>query len=65
MFPPSPPNFVAERNPVNAAIGFLDSLNESTAVLTVQVGIISGSLQTDTVSNLSTMDITAIGEIHY
>jgi hypothetical protein len=51
---------------LNAVIGFLDSpyyTNESAAVLTLQIGVISGSLQTDVVLNLSTIDITATGEL--
>ena len=51
---------------MNAVIGFMDSpysTNESVGVLTVQVGVISGSLQTDIVLHLSTMDVTAIGEL--
>ena len=47
-------------------IGFLGSpysTNESAGLLTVQVGVISGSLQTDVILNLSTIDITAIGEL--
>ena len=47
-------------------IGFLGSpysTNESAGVLTVQVGVISGSLQTDVILNLSTIDVTAVGEL--
>ena len=50
---------------MNAVIGFLGSpyyANERAEVLTVRVGVISGSLQTDVVLNLSTTDVTAIGE---
>ena len=50
----------------NVVIGFLGSpysANESAGVLIVQVGIISGSLQTDIVLNLSTTDATAIGKL--
>ena len=50
---------------MNAVIGFLGSpysANESAEVLMVQVGVISGSLQTDIVLNLSTTDVTAIGK---
>ena len=51
---------------LNAVIGFLGSpysTNESAGELAVQVGVISGSLQTDVVLNLSTIDVTAIGEL--
>ena len=51
---------------LNVVIGFLGSpysTNESAGVLTVQVGVISGSLQTDVVFSLSTIDATAIGEL--
>ena len=50
---------------MNAVIGFLGSpysANESAGVLTVRVGVISGSLQTNVVLNLSTIDVTAIGK---
>ena len=50
----------------NVVIGFLGSpysTNESAGILIVQVGIISGSLQTDIILNLSTTDATAIGKL--
>ena len=46
-------------------IGFIGapySTNESDRVLSVQVGVLSGILETETVVTISTRDLTAIGK---
>ena len=53
--------YISEMNVVIGFLGSPYSVNESAGELNVQVGVISGSLQTNIVLNLSTTDITAIG----